>query len=333
MSQSAKSALPVSAADVRAHLVDTLRRDLVGPAPDVDDDLAYEILPAPPRAWYLTGYLKPKRQKETAASNPAAAEGELGAIQGGANPVDDGADDVVATGRSFRPSSMGISALLPGGTQAIEARATWGDYKAMDISSSEDAAPEPEVDTVRQGTLSALRWQRVPGAATLTLPLQPDGMLSQHDLPSSFGLHLAVLCRPVRLTIDEVARDLLAVQVFLVNDRKPLANREEEAYAFQVAVELRCEEGFVPRPDLRSAEARDWDQQVNDLHFAQIGELAVGHNVRRRLGRRGPLPPRLHGVDAAGDGAPRRTAQGHPRRARHGCAWCTPGHRGCPCGA
>ena len=279
MSQAATSAVPMSAVNVRAHLVDTLRRDLVGPAPGLDDDLAHEILPAPPRAWYLTGYLKPKRELETAASNPAAAEGELGAIQGGANPVDDGADDVAATGRSFRPSSMGISALLPGGTQGIEACATWGDYKAMDLPAFEGAAPEAEDDTPQQGMLSALRWQRVPGAATLRLPLRPDGVLSHHDLPSSFGLHLAVLCRPVRLRIDEVARDLLAVQVFLVNDRQPLASREDEAYAFQVAIELRFEEGFVPRPDLRSAEARDWDQQVNDLHFAQVGELAVGHNV------------------------------------------------------
>jgi hypothetical protein len=85
--------------------------------------------------------------------------------------------------------------------------------------------------------------------------------------------------RPIRLTIDEADRDLLALQVFLVNDRTPLAGRSDEAYAFQAAIELRCEEGFVPRPDLRSAGARDWDQQVNDLHFAQVGELAVGHNV------------------------------------------------------
>jgi hypothetical protein len=273
------------AADVRRHLVDTLRRDLVGPAPGLDDDLAHEILPAQPSQWYLTGYLKPKRQAESASSNPAATEGELGTIQGGTNPADDGPDDIVATGRSFRPSSIGISALLPGGTPAFEACATWGDYTALDLTGpaapagDRDSVPSSDGDTLRQGTLSALRWQHAPGTATLIVPLQPDGKLSLHDLPGTDGLHLAALCRPIRLTIDEADRDLLALQVFLVNDRTPLAGRSDEAYAFQAAIELRCEEGFVPRPDLRSAGARDWDQQVNDLHFAQVGELAVGHNV------------------------------------------------------
>ena len=284
------AAVPPPAAVVRAHLVDTLRRDLVGPSPGLDDDLAHEILPAPPRAWYLTGYLKPKREAETASANPAAAEGEMGAIQGGANPADDGADDVVATGRSFRPSSIGISALLPGGTAAIEACATWGDYTALDLPASAGETPEAEGDTSHQGTLSALRWQRTPGAATLTLHLQPDGKLSLHDLPGTGGMHLAVLCRSVRLTIDETDRDLLAVQVFLVNDRTPLAGRSDEAYAFQAAIELRCDAGFVPRPDLRSAGARDWDQQVNDLHFAQVGELAVGHNVAAEWDDASPCP-------------------------------------------
>ena len=294
-------AIPASAA-VRAHLVDTLRRDLVGPAPGVDDDLAHEILPARPTRWYLTGYLKPKRQPDDAGVLPAATEGELGAIQGGADASDDGADDQAGTRRTFLPSSIGISALLPASTAVIEACATWGDYTAQDVATTDaegvpaltddpasQAEPAPGDDRTAhaapvQGTLSRLCWKRTPGVATLIVPVQPDGRLARHDLPGTGGLHLAVLCRPVRLTIDETERDLLAVQVFLVNDRAPAAGRSDEAFAFQAALELRCEEGFVPRPDLRGADARadflkDWDQQVNDLHFAHDGELAVGHNV------------------------------------------------------
>ena len=92
---------------------------------------------------------------------------------------------------------------------------------------------------------------------------------------------MAVICRPVRLTINEAPCDLLAVQVFLVNDRPPtpVASLVDEAYAFQAELELCCEAGFVARPDLRGAAGKDWDQQVNDLHFAGVGELAVGHNV------------------------------------------------------
>lgn len=300
----AAGSAPTTSADVRTHLVDTLRRDLVGPRPDGDAALQAEVLPVSPSSWYLTGYLKPRRQPDRVETNPAAMEGELGANQGGADGGDDGQDDVVATARTFRPSSIGISALLPSGTPSIEVRATWGDYAALDLpvagapgtdveadgdpaSRREPAAAAPPTsdvprqDAPGQGTLNARRWRRTPRAVSRDVPLNPDATLTPHDLPGSGGLHLAVICRPVRLTIDEAPRDLLAVQVFLVNDRplSPVATLADEMYAFQAGLELRCAPGFVARPDLRGAAGGDWDQQVNDLHFAGVGELAVGHNV------------------------------------------------------
>jgi hypothetical protein len=53
-------ALPPSrrAEAVRARLVDTLRRDLIGPGPE-DSDLAREVLKENPSRWYLTGFLAP----------------------------------------------------------------------------------------------------------------------------------------------------------------------------------------------------------------------------------------------------------------------------------
>lgn len=48
----------MSAADVRARIVNTLRRDLIGPGPD-DADLARERLKDNPSRWYLAGFLAP----------------------------------------------------------------------------------------------------------------------------------------------------------------------------------------------------------------------------------------------------------------------------------
>jgi len=85
---------------------------------------------------------------------------------------------------------------------------------------------------------------------------EPNGELASIPLPDTDGLHLAVLCRRVKLTIDEWCRTLLSLQVFLVNDRDPGAIKElvDQAYIFQAAIELRSAAGFVPRPDLRSAD-------------------------------------------------------------------------------
>lgn len=44
--------------DIRARLVETLRRDLIGPGPQ-DADLARERLKEKPSGWYVTGYLAP----------------------------------------------------------------------------------------------------------------------------------------------------------------------------------------------------------------------------------------------------------------------------------
>src|SRR5258708_39163049 len=54
---------PTSAVDVRTRLLEMLRRDLVGPHPDLDSDLSREVFSgASPSTWYLTGYLGPRRQ-------------------------------------------------------------------------------------------------------------------------------------------------------------------------------------------------------------------------------------------------------------------------------
>ena len=61
-----------SSADVRRLLVDTLRRDLVGPGAD-DADLARERLTENPSRWYLTGFLAPS-EDDPPEDDPATQE-------------------------------------------------------------------------------------------------------------------------------------------------------------------------------------------------------------------------------------------------------------------
>ena len=70
-----------------------------------------------------------------------------------------------------------------------------------------------------------------------------------------------------------------SVSCFLVNRRAPDKDRPDCAYAFQAEIEVRTEEGFVPRPDLRATLAGEWDDQVADLHYADAPEYATGHGV------------------------------------------------------
>lgn len=294
---------------VRTHLVETLRRDLVGPRRAGDSDLQAEILPARPSRWYLTGYLVPRDAPASQRSGLAETEGELGAIQGGADGLDDGSEDAAGTRQAYRPSSIGLSVLLPSQAVTIDVTASWGEYQAhpaLDLPSLaasaaaetdgqvgsgpsvEPAADDPaSLEADGQGTLNRLRWHRVPRQTTNTLPLPEDGTLATHPEPGAPGVELAVLCRAARLLIDDVERDVRAVTVFLVNNKPAKERHEDEAYLFQAALELYHEAGLISRPDLRVARSDDWDEQVNDLHYADVGELAVGHNAAAEWDGRG----------------------------------------------
>ena len=70
-----------------------------------------------------------------------------------------------------------------------------------------------------------------------------------------------------------------SVSVFLVNERSADATDPDHAYAFQAQIEVQSVRPFVPRPDLRGAHARDWDEQMADLHYADTPEYATGHGV------------------------------------------------------
>jgi hypothetical protein len=70
-----------------------------------------------------------------------------------------------------------------------------------------------------------------------------------------------------------------SVSVFLVNNRTPNNEKPDIGYAFQAELEVHGDYPFIPRPDLRGAQAVDWDDQVGDLHYADTPEYATGHGV------------------------------------------------------
>ena len=62
-----------AAVNVRAKLIDLMRRDLIGPHPDLDPDLAREVLQdEKPSRWYVGGFIVPVYD----SAKPAATEDE-----------------------------------------------------------------------------------------------------------------------------------------------------------------------------------------------------------------------------------------------------------------
>src|SRR5580693_9164327 len=105
--------------EVRADLVRKLRRDLVGPGPGPEDaDLEREVLDVVPSRWYLTGYLAPQEElRDGDAAEP------------GTHADDDQPAEGPVTVRRYRPSSIGLTVLVPAETTSVDVVVTWGDYR------------------------------------------------------------------------------------------------------------------------------------------------------------------------------------------------------------
>lgn len=294
---------PATSREARDRLVELLRRDLIGPHPDADPDLAREVLSKiPPSTFYLAGMIAPSADAPVAPSADDVAEAAIDEIKADETlgEVADreeapDADTARAPKRSFLPSSIGLTVLVPEAVKEIVARVTWGDYLpepplAAALVLPEAAEPPKEGEAVvRVPYASDLTWRRVPreeplrvlltdGARELPIP----GSGTPGRAAGADGMVLAVRVRPVRATVlpDGTTRRARTVTVFLVNRRAQVVRRfTDVATAFQARVELTSEAGFSPRDDLSTLDAEEWDQRLADLHYSDCRAYASGHNV------------------------------------------------------
>ncbi|MBZ9916581.1 MULTISPECIES: DISARM system helicase DrmA [unclassified Mesorhizobium] len=296
---------PGTPAEVRERLVDILRRDLVGPHPDLDPDLAREVLEGTsPSTWYLTGFLAPYRQTgaekraeladeqqaELALETQRETEGlEQGAPRPGAG--EDAGPAEPPPRRSFEPSSIGLTVLLSRETTSIEARVTWGDYVTEPPLASVLVNPEERVVAAKEKRRldepprSSLQWRRLPQERRISIPIKHG--LNNYLVPQSAapaypggGLELAVSVRPTQTAgIDGRQRNLLAVSVFLVNRRSEALRRYGDlAFCFQARLELTSSLGFEPNDDRASYDSDGFDERLSDLHYCDVVSYAIGHN-------------------------------------------------------
>lgn len=260
---------PATSREVRERLVEAVELDLVGPRHD--HALADERLPGwiRPSNWYLTGFLIP------AGTPPAKAgdddeDDDFELVAESAGPTEESSDDRKAAKKGYFPSSMGLSFLVARDAVHLDVTVSWGDYTQTEVLGAE-------------GKPVAV-WQRVPREERVPVPLREGAEPTVHGVPASGGLQLHVLVRPIS-TADITAHipaGTRSVSVFLVNHRSPDVGpdaKPDVAYVFQPELEVASTPIFVPRPDLRGAQAAEWDEQVADLHYADAPEYATGHGV------------------------------------------------------
>ena len=251
----------MTSVEVRSRLVDALRLDLIGPSETLGDPK--EVLAQAPSRWYLSGFLVPLGADPTQRTDEDSADDLDQAGEPGGGLDDDEQPERPAARQRYMPSSIGTSLLVPVVAKQITVKASWGDYQRRSETSEE--------------------WERKPREETLTLELsKASDEPREIELAGSKGLKIAYLARGVGMLAAEanVPASARTVSVFLVNRRTPQPDiKKDEAFAFQVSLELTGDSEFLSRPDLRSLASDDWDERVGDLQYRDLGEYSVGHNV------------------------------------------------------
>ncbi|AFY62377.1 DISARM system helicase DrmA [Synechococcus sp. PCC 6312] len=263
-----------TSAEIRATLVDALNIDLVGPAPN-DTKHANEVLTQAPSKWYLTGFLAPYGAPPDIRSDDDADDNIPEEVTQSDSSEDSSNPEKPAARKALFPSSMGLSVLVSSKTETVEANVTWGDYLPMSTNLEEHFEEDPQERG--KSKKKPDRWQRVPQKAVVPVRIEESSEPYAIDLPGGSGLNLVVICRPV--LDDRFPYGTKAVSIFLVNYRQLTSGDRDSTFAFQTHLNIRCPEGFVPRPDPRSVSTDDWDEAVAALQYRDDYEFAVGHNV------------------------------------------------------
>ncbi len=293
---------PPDSAAVRRSLIDALRLDLIGPGPQ-DAALQRERLPQAPSRWYLTGFLAPAGASD--AQRAQDAEEELDAP---AEPIHGGDDSTTpdrgSGKRAFLPSSAGLSILVDAETERLDVALSWGDYAPESGEAGEGAAAgetKPGGEEDGDGAASRRRfapWVRRPRATTVAIDLSTVriGTPVAREVPDSGGLELVCLVRETRIGTSGGDRAARAVSLFVVNRRTPAEDDDlqDVAFAFQVEMRVEADRALVPRYDPHGLDSDDWDERLADLHYRDVAEYAVGHNVSTRAEAAGGECRRVH---------------------------------------
>ena len=253
---------------VRERLVEALRLDLGGPW--AGHELAAEQLPGRERPldWYVAGFLiptgtPPKRSADADEDEDLDTAPELAGLAAESN------EGRKAAHKGYFLSSIGLGLLVATGCWELAVTERWGDY-----------AP-PEIEKAGGGAKTPV-WRLTPHEAVLAVPLGGSAGPEVRSVPGSGGLQLHVDQCPID-AMGGNAAELPAgrrwVSCFLVNRRTPEEAQPGCANAFPAEIEVRADEGFAPRPDLRGAHAAEWDDRVADLHCIDTPEHATGHGA------------------------------------------------------
>ena len=136
---SSVTSAPATSLEVRDRLVEALNLDLIGPG--AGHDLESERLPGwvRPSNWYLTGFLIPAGSPPEQGGD-ADEDDDLGEMPESAGLAEESTEERKAAKKSFFPSSIGLSFLVPEDSDAVSVIVRWAGYELVPITDADGKA-------------------------------------------------------------------------------------------------------------------------------------------------------------------------------------------------
>lgn len=236
-----------SPAEIRAELIDIVRRDLLGPAGGAEEEVAEnQILER-----YLLGILAP----QGTAPHPAAADEQLEASE---HAAEEGDAEQESGQDSLFPSSIGLTFCADASASSLRVDASWGRYARTESQREDDEGRARRV------------WRREP--ISIAWP----------DLPLAAGTHrLSGTDEAIGVNLEAVVRDgedCWIVTLFLRNAQAEPKTNKAEAWVFQpqLSVSAGGEPAFIRKPQRPPA---DREERRLEMLYRDRVEFASGHGV------------------------------------------------------
>ena len=237
---------------------------------------------------------RPGGSRRGPARSPARQRRHGGRRAGQGAAADDGSAERPPV-RSFEPSSLGLTVLLPRDARELQARVTWGDYvteprldDAVFLPEAREAA-EARGEKPKAPQRNTVDWRRIPREERLPIPLHPGDAPQRIVIPDSAapmapggGLELVVSARDDRDGRHRRRQTRTARGLGLSGQCPPRGaapfRRRRLLFPGAAATRLRrrASNAATTAPPTTPT---DFDERLADLHYRDVCSFAVGHNT------------------------------------------------------
>ena len=244
-----------------------LSRDLIGPIAPTET-----IESIDPLSYYAMGILWARRLDSRVEVTQAEGAAIMQLEADLADDIEDTleGDDGIQSANTYKPSAMGVSVMLPPGTDSVDVTFTFGKYHHSEwLKHVEESSDENAKD------IRIAQYTRTLHSLHTIIPV-PDTCKSvfcpQHD---AFHQEGADLVLTVRRILSDGSR-LVTVSAMNAVEAPQQKQQQNESALFQCELKLRCPNGFLPVYQ-NTTLGRDDDEQISTMLYRDVLNYAYGH--------------------------------------------------------